>query len=63
MKDAKLVDLVETPGPNVFFPQATRTGTSKGPAFSLKGGYKKKGKSMSSSFRRWAMYIDRSFHF
>ncbi|KAJ1566991.1 Outer dense fiber protein 3-like protein 2 [Cladochytrium tenue] len=31
----------ETPGPNAFFPQTTRTGTSKGPAFSLQGGYKK----------------------
>ncbi|KAJ3040432.1 hypothetical protein HDV00_010868 [Rhizophlyctis rosea] len=31
----------ETPGPNAFFPQTTRTGASKGPAFSLQGGYKK----------------------
>ncbi|KAJ3306957.1 hypothetical protein HDV03_003282 [Kappamyces sp. JEL0829] len=31
-----------TPGPNKFFPQATRTGLSKGPAFSLKGAYRKK---------------------
>lgn len=30
-----------TPGPNAFFPQTTRTGASKGPAFSLQGGYKK----------------------
>ncbi|KAJ3214102.1 hypothetical protein HDU67_002058 [Dinochytrium kinnereticum] len=31
----------ETPGPNAFFPQTTRTGASKGPAFSLQGGFKK----------------------
>ncbi|KAJ1564467.1 hypothetical protein HK096_007845, partial [Nowakowskiella sp. JEL0078] len=28
------------PGPNSFFPQTTRTGSSKGPAFSLQGGWK-----------------------
>ncbi|KAJ3249391.1 Outer dense fiber protein 3-like protein 2 [Chytriomyces hyalinus] len=33
----------ETPGPNAFFPQTTRTGASKGPAFSLQGGFKKGG--------------------
>nr|KAJ3418919.1 hypothetical protein HK105_007667 [Polyrhizophydium stewartii] len=33
----------QTPGPNKFFPQTTRTGLSKGPAFSLQGGFKKKG--------------------
>ncbi|KAI8928857.1 hypothetical protein BC831DRAFT_446924 [Entophlyctis helioformis] len=32
----------QTPGPNKFFPQTTRTGISKGPAFSLQGGFKKK---------------------
>eukprot|EP00842_Homolaphlyctis_polyrhiza_P004832 jgi/Hompol1/534/HPOL_002533-RA len=32
----------QTPGPNKFFPQTTRTGLSKGPAFSLQGGFKKK---------------------
>ncbi|KAI8818830.1 uncharacterized protein EV422DRAFT_536982 [Fimicolochytrium jonesii] len=31
-----------TPGPNAFFPQTTRVGRSKGPAFSLQGGYKKR---------------------
>ncbi|KAL5033476.1 hypothetical protein RTP6_001437 [Batrachochytrium dendrobatidis] len=31
-----LIDVLElTPGPNKFFPQTTRTGLSKGPAFSL----------------------------
>ena len=38
-------DIEETPGPNKFFPQATRTGPSKGPAFSLKGGYRKKSRN------------------
>ncbi|KAH6569755.1 hypothetical protein BASA62_004677 [Batrachochytrium salamandrivorans] len=32
----------QTPGPNKFFPKTTRKGLSKGPAFSLQGGYKKK---------------------
>ena len=36
-----LVDICQTPGPNAFFPQATRTGRTKGPAFSLQGGFKK----------------------
>ncbi|KAJ3176930.1 hypothetical protein HDU85_006460 [Gaertneriomyces sp. JEL0708] len=31
----------ETPGPNAFFPQATRKGISHGPAFSLQGPHKK----------------------
>ncbi|KAI9002012.1 hypothetical protein BC832DRAFT_129806 [Gaertneriomyces semiglobifer] len=31
----------ETPGPNAFFPQATRTGRNEGPAFSLQGRHQK----------------------
>jgi hypothetical protein len=34
-------DIYQTPGPNAFFPQATRTGRNKGPAFSLQSGFKK----------------------
>ncbi|KAI8812797.1 hypothetical protein BJ742DRAFT_752489 [Cladochytrium replicatum] len=30
-----------SPGPNKFFPQTTRTGSSNGPAFSLQGNFKK----------------------
>ncbi|KAJ3066357.1 hypothetical protein HK102_007674, partial [Quaeritorhiza haematococci] len=29
-----------TPGPNAFFPQVTRHGSSKGPSFSLQGKFK-----------------------
>ncbi|KAI8896934.1 hypothetical protein BC833DRAFT_595507 [Globomyces pollinis-pini] len=39
----------QIPGPNKFFPQTTRTGLSKGPAFSLHGGYKKKDPSKASA--------------
>ncbi|KAJ3279509.1 hypothetical protein HK104_001414, partial [Borealophlyctis nickersoniae] len=41
LKDTWSKTASETPGPNAFFPQTTRNGTSKGPAFSLQGGYKK----------------------
>ncbi|KAJ3053547.1 hypothetical protein HK097_003976 [Rhizophlyctis rosea] len=41
----------ETPGPNAFFPQTTRTGASKGPAFSLQGGYKKERAASAGSDR------------
>ncbi|KAJ3333868.1 hypothetical protein HDU76_002194 [Blyttiomyces sp. JEL0837] len=41
----------ETPGPNAFFPQTTRTGASKGPAFSLQGGFKKDRQDEDSSKR------------
>ncbi|KAJ3311717.1 T-complex protein 1 subunit epsilon [Boothiomyces sp. JEL0838] len=37
----------KTPGPNKFFPQTTRTGLSKGPAFTLRGGYNKKGTAIA----------------
>lgn len=41
-----------TPGPNAFFPQTTRTGVNKGPAFSLQGGFKKgRSKKKSNVFR------------
>ncbi|OAJ37471.1 hypothetical protein BDV3_000451 [Batrachochytrium dendrobatidis] len=38
-----------TPGPNKFFPQTTRTGLSKGPAFSLQGGFKKRATDASEA--------------
>ncbi|KAI8809560.1 hypothetical protein BJ742DRAFT_708481 [Cladochytrium replicatum] len=46
-----------SPGPNKFFPQTTRTGSSNGPAFSLQGNFKKTRSTAQSDLKLTTMCL------